>query len=52
MTRRLKNVIGCAVLAVSCAPLQRALRLEEPAIRLQEVRITGIGLTGGTLDLA
>jgi len=52
MTRRLRNVIGCAVLAVSCAPLQRALRLEEPAIRLQEVRITGLGLTGGTLDLA
>jgi LEA14-like dessication related protein len=46
------RLIGCALLAGGCAPLQRALRLEEPTIRLQEVRITGIGLTGGTLDLA
>jgi LEA14-like dessication related protein len=40
------------VLAGGCASLQHALRFEEPAIRLQEVRITGLGLTGGTLDLA
>ena len=29
-----------------------ALRFDEPVIQLKEVRITGIGLSGGTLDLA
>jgi LEA14-like dessication related protein len=47
-----RHLTGAVLLAGSCAPLQRVLRLEEPTIRLQEVRITGLGLTGGTLDLA
>ena len=35
----------------SCATLQRAMRFEEPQIELQEINITGLGLSGGTLDL-
>jgi LEA14-like dessication related protein len=38
-------------MAAGCATLGRALRFEEPAIRLQEVRVTGLSFTGGTLDL-
>jgi LEA14-like dessication related protein len=39
-------------LAVGCATLGRALHFTEPDVSLQEIRITGLGLTGGTLDLA
>jgi LEA14-like dessication related protein len=51
MKRSLGLLIGCAALASGCASIQHALRFEEPDIRLQEVRITGLGLTGGTVDL-
>ena len=44
--------LGVAVLAAGCATMGQALRFDEPDIQLKEVRITGIGLTGGTLDLA
>jgi LEA14-like dessication related protein len=40
------------VLVVGCATLGQALRFQEPDIKLQEIRVTGLGLTGGTLDLA
>lgn len=43
---------GVAVLAAGCATMGHAVRFDEPVIQLREVRITGIGLTGGTLDLA
>ena len=42
----------CATLGTACASLQQALRFQEPDIRLQEIRITGLSLTGGTFDLA
>lgn len=51
MKRTFGLLIGCAALTSGCASLRHALRFEEPDIRLQEVRITGLGLTGGTLDL-
>lgn len=35
----------------SCATIQNALTFEQPQIALQEVNITGLGLSGGTLDL-
>jgi len=35
----------------SCATLQNALRFEKPQIELQEINVTGLGLSGGTLDL-
>lgn len=50
MRRWLGWAIGCAVIG-GCATLQQALRFQEPAIHLQEIRVTGLGLSGGTLDL-
>jgi LEA14-like dessication related protein len=38
-------------MAAGCATLGQALRFEEPDIRLQEVRVTGLNFSGGTLDL-
>lgn len=35
----------------SCATLQNVLTFEKPQIELQEINVTGLGLTGGTLDL-
>ena len=40
------------MLVAGCATLGHALRFQEPDITLKEIRVTGIGLTGGTLDLA
>ena len=48
---RLAWFAGLAAMAAGCATLGRALRFEEPDIRLQEVRVTGLSLSGGTLDL-
>ena len=44
--------VGLALLASGCATLGRALRFQEPDIKLQEIQVTGLGLQGGTLDLA
>lgn len=52
MNRRLLRPVGCVVAIIGCATLKNALHLQEPALQLQEVRITGLGLTGGSLDLA
>jgi LEA14-like dessication related protein len=35
----------------SCASLRSALSFHEPQLALQEINVTGLGLTGGTLDL-
>ena len=43
-------VVGLALLA-ACATLKSALHFEQPEFQLQEIRITGLGLTGGTFDL-
>src|SRR6185312_13602656 len=40
-----------ALLSLSCATLGR-LAFTEPDVELQEIAVTGIGLTGGTFDLA
>ena len=52
MTRRRSRMLALAVAATGCASLGHALHFEEPDVRLEEVRITGLGLTGGTIDLA
>jgi len=39
------------VFLAGCATLRHALNFQEPQIALQEINITGLGLTGGTLDL-
>jgi LEA14-like dessication related protein len=40
-----------AMAAAGCATLQTALNFQEPQIELQEINVTGLGLSGGTLDL-
>src|SRR6266513_467388 len=40
-----------ALLSLSCATLGR-LAFTEPDVELQEIAVTGIGLTGGTFELA
>ena len=35
----------------ACATLRNALTFEQPQIELQEINVTGLGLSGGTLDL-
>lgn len=35
----------------SCATLRNVLTFEQPQIELQEINVTGLGLSGGTLDL-
>lgn len=47
----MKTIRLCALLAVAgCATLGR-LSFKEPELALQEIDVTGIGLTGGTFDL-
>jgi len=44
--------IALALLALTgCATLRSAFSFQEPQVELQEINITGMGLTGGTLDL-
>lgn len=51
MTRGL-FVLGLALSGVSgCATLKSAFSFHEPQLELEEIRITGLGLTGGTFDL-
>jgi LEA14-like dessication related protein len=45
-----RALLSLAVLASACATL-RGLTFQEPDLSLQEIAITGIGLTGGTFDL-
>jgi len=39
------------LLVPACATFRMALHFEEPQLQLQEINITGLGLSGGTLDL-
>lgn len=41
---------GISVVA-GCATVRNALHFAEPQIALQEINVTGLGLSGGTLDL-
>jgi len=45
-----RALLSLAVLASACATL-RGLAFQEPDLSLQEIAVTGIGLTGGTFDL-
>lgn len=47
-----RGFVGLLLVAASgCATFKAALHFEEPQLQLQEINITGLGLTGGTLDL-
>ena len=35
----------------SCALFKAALQFQEPQVELKQINVTGIGLTGGTMDL-
>ncbi len=54
MHRRTPHLASCipvvAMVSLSCATLGR-LSFTEPDVSLQEISVTGIGLTGGTFDL-
>ncbi|HWC75455.1 MAG TPA: LEA type 2 family protein [Gemmatimonadales bacterium] len=52
--RARESVWSVALLSVAlsaCASLKSALNFQRPDLELQEINITGLGLTGGTLDL-
>ena len=44
-------ILGLLLVSGACAALRHALSFQEPQIELQEINITGLSLTGGTLDL-
>jgi len=39
------------VLLAGCAMLKSALQFQEPQVELKQINVTGLGLTGGTMDL-
>jgi LEA14-like dessication related protein len=39
------------LLLAGCATIRSALNFQEPQVELKQINITGMGLTGGTLDL-
>lgn len=43
--------VAFLVLCSACATFKTALRFEEPQLQLEEITVTGLGLSGGTLDL-
>jgi len=50
----LRTASALALLTVtisSCATLRNALSFTKPDVALQEIDLTGIGMTGGTMDL-
>src|SRR6266550_9517513 len=47
----LTSVALTSVALSGCATLRNALNFEEPQIQLQEIHVTGMGFSGGTLDL-
>ncbi|PYO90843.1 MAG: hypothetical protein DMD58_05885 [Gemmatimonadetes bacterium] len=53
MGKQARSIVALGVLVsvASCATLRNALAFEEPQIQLQEINVTGMGLSGGTLDL-
>jgi LEA14-like dessication related protein len=50
--KRTTRWVGLMVLVAGCATLGHALRFVDPDITLKEIQVTGLGLTGGTLNLA
>lgn len=42
---------GVVAVATGCATIRAALHFEEPQVALQEINVTGLGMSGGTLDL-
>jgi len=51
MMRTARTLALLAGVVTACATLRNALTFENPQIELQEINVTGMGLSGGTLDL-
>jgi len=49
--RKAASAVVLSVAVLACATLRNALTFESPQIDLQEINVTGMGLSGGTLDL-
>src|SRR5262245_47841048 len=49
--RRLVLVLSTLVTVTACATLRNAINFKKPDIALQEIDLTGVGMTGGTMDL-
>src|SRR5216117_1427086 len=47
---RIPMLAGVAIAVAACATLGK-LYFQEPQIQLQEINVTGLGLSGGTMDL-
>ena len=43
-------MLGAGVVATSCSTLGKAV-FKQPVIKLQDVKVTGLGLSGGSLDV-
>src|SRR6266481_9545729 len=50
-SRAVLSVVLVSVAVSDCATLRNAINFEQPQIALQQINITGMGLSGGTLDL-
>ena len=50
--RRWISAVAMAIALAGCKTLSNALHFTEPAVVLKEIQITGIGVSGGTLNLA
>jgi len=51
MIKTARTVTLLTVTLFACATLRNAVTFENPQIELQEINVTGLGLSGGTLDL-
>jgi len=51
MLRTASRLVLLCVTLSACATLRNALTFEKPQVDLQEINVTGLGLSGGTLDL-
>ncbi len=45
------TVFAAALFLAGCATFRAALNFQEPQVELKQINITGLGLTGGTMDL-
>jgi LEA14-like dessication related protein len=51
LARRTAWRVGALACLCGCATLKNALSFQTPDVLLREINVTGLGLTGGTLDL-
>ena len=51
MGRRASSITVLIAALAGCVTLRNAITFQEPDIALQEITVTGLGMTGGTLDL-